>query len=97
MQYTGSSFAQQMARIFDSCIPALRRQKIATEIFPQSPGQFATHHADSVERRIFEVLSRAEGAVTSASQRIPAHPRFAFAAGLLSLLIIGALALGRGR
>jgi len=94
MQYTGSSFSEQMARIFDAFTPALRRERIATEIFPQSPGQLATHHADAVELRIFEVLGRAEALVTRASQRIPAHPRFAFAAGLLTLLLIGVLALG---
>jgi hydrogenase-4 component B len=94
MQYTGSSFSEQMARIFDAFTPALRRERMPSELFPQQPGQLATHHADAVEQRIFEVLGRAEEFVTRASQRIPAHPRFAFAAGLLALLIIGALALG---
>jgi len=94
MQYTGSSFSEQVARIFEAFTPALRRERIAQELFPQRPGQLATHHADAVERRIFEVLGRAEELVIRASQRIPAHPRFAFAAGLLALLIIGAFALG---
>ncbi len=96
MQYTGSSFSEQMARIFQAFTPALRRERITTELFPQTPGQLATHHADAVERRIFEVLGRAEELVIRASQRIPAHPRFAFAAGLLTLLLIGAFALGGG-
>jgi hydrogenase-4 component B len=94
MQYTGSSFAERFARIFDSCMPALRRERIAKEIFPQQPGQLATHHADAVEQRIFEVLARGEDAITDVSERIPGQPRFAFAAGLCALLIIGAVAWG---
>jgi len=94
MQYTASSFSEQVARIFEAFMPALRRERIATELFPEAPGQLATHHADAVEQRIFEVLGRAEELVTRASQRIPGQPRFAFAAGLLALLIIGAFALG---
>jgi hydrogenase-4 component B len=94
MQYTGSSFSEHFARIFDSCMPALRQERIASEIFPQQPGQLATHHADAVEQRIFEVLARGENAVTEISERSPAQPRFAFAAGLCAVLIIGAVAWG---
>ncbi|HKO89625.1 MAG TPA: proton-conducting transporter membrane subunit, partial [Polyangiaceae bacterium] len=94
LQYTGSSFSEHFARIFDSCMPALRRERIATEIFPQHPGQLSTHHADAVEQRILEVLARGEGAITEVSERIPGQPRFAFAAGLCALLIIGAVAWG---
>ncbi|MEY4547344.1 MAG: hydrogenase-4 component [Pseudomonadota bacterium] len=94
MQYTGSSFSERFASIFDSCMPALRRERIAKEIFPQQPGQLATHHADAVEQRIFEVLARGEDAITEVSERIPGQPRFAFAAGLCAILIIGAVAWG---
>jgi len=94
MQYTGSSFVEHFARIFEACMPVLRRERIPSEIFPQTAGHLGTHHADAVERRIFEVLARGEDAITRVSERIPAHPRFAFAAGLCALLIIGALASG---
>jgi len=97
MQYTGSSFSEHFARIFASCMPALRRERIASEIFPALPGQLATHHADAVEQRIFEVLARGEDAITEVSERIPGHPRFAFAAGLCAVLIIGAVAWGGWR
>jgi len=93
MQYTGSSFSEHFARIFESCMPALRRERLPTELFPQAAGQLGTHHADAVERRIFEVLARAEDAITGISARIPVHSRFAFAAGLCALFIIGAVAL----
>lgn len=96
MQYTGSSFAAQFARIFAACMPALRRERLSGELFPHGPGQLGTHHADAVERRIFEVLARGEDAVTGLSRRIPAQPRFAFAAGLCALLVIGALVFGAG-
>ncbi|MEO8184425.1 MAG: proton-conducting transporter membrane subunit [Deltaproteobacteria bacterium] len=94
MQYTGSSFVEHLARIFESFMPVLRRERIPSEIFPQTAGHLSTHHADAVERRIFEVLARGEEAITRVSERIPAHPGFAFAAGLCALLIIGALASG---
>ena len=97
MQYTGSSFSEHFARIFASSMPALRRERIATESFPQAPGQLATHHTDAVEARIFEVLARGEDVITGVSERIPAQPRFAFAAGLLAVLIIGAVAWGGWR
>lgn len=98
MQYTGSSFAEHFARIFDSFLPALRRERLPDELFPQQPGHLATHHIDAVERRMFEVLGQGEDFVAQASARIPEQPRFAFAAGLIALIVIGVLVLeGIGR
>ena len=94
MQYTGSSFAQPFARIFRAVLPVLRRERIQTELFPQRSGQIATHTLDAVEARMFEVLGEGEAMVSRASQRIPEQPRFAFAAGLIALVIIGLLILG---
>jgi hydrogenase-4 component B len=97
MQYTGSSFSEQFARIFESFLPALRREQVPSELFPQHPGRVQTHHPDPVERRMFEVLGQGEDFVVQASTKIPEQPRFAFAAGLIALLLVGALLLGSGQ
>jgi hydrogenase-4 component B len=96
MQYTGSSFTGQFARIFDSFLPALRREHLPTTLFPERPGHVATHHPDAVERRMFEVIGQGEAFVAQTSGRISEQPRFAFAAGLVALFLIGALLLGAG-
>jgi hydrogenase-4 component B len=96
MQYTGSSFIEHFARIFESFLPALRREHVSDETFPKHAGHLATHHADAVERRIFEVLGQGEDFLVQASVRSPAEPRFAFAAGLLVLVLIGVLVYGIG-
>jgi hydrogenase-4 component B len=92
MQYTGSSFSEHFARIFERYMPALRREKLPSELFPRGSGQLGTHHADAVERRIFEVLARGEDAISEYTARLPAHSRFAFGAGLCALIILGAVA-----
>ncbi len=96
MQYTGSSFAAHFARIFEPLLPALRRERLPSELFPQHSGQLATNHVDAVERRIFEVLGRGEDLVVRMSESIPEQPRFAFAAGLAVLVLIGVLLLESG-
>jgi hydrogenase-4 component B len=94
MQYTGSSFASSFARVFDAFLPAVSREKLPVGPFPEKPGHVATHHADPVERRMFEVLGQGEEFVAHASERIPEQPRFAFAAGLVALVLIALLAFG---
>ncbi len=97
MQYTGSSFSAPFALLFASVLPALRRESLPSELLPRAPGHLATHHPDAVEKRMFEVLGQGEDFVVQASERIPEQPRVAFAAGLVALVIIGALLLGAGR
>ena len=80
--------------------PALisqHRERLAPELFPQHPGHVATHHPDPVEQRMFEVLDQGEDFVAETSGRIPEQPRFAFAAGLVTLFLLGALLAGAGR
>ena len=96
MQYTGSSFSAQFAQIFEAFLPAVWRKRLPDEIFPQRSGHLASHHHDAVERRMFEVLGQGEDFVTQTSSRIPEQPRFAFAAGLVALFVIGALVFGTG-
>jgi hypothetical protein len=97
MQYTGSSFVEQFARIFDGFLPALRRERLTDALFPEATGHLASHYADPVERRMFEVLGQGEEFVGQASERISEQPRFAFAAGLVTLIVIGAIVFGIGR
>lgn len=94
MQYTASSFSEQLVRLFPAFLPALRRERPPQESFPRHASHLATHHFDPVERRMFEMLGQAEDLVTQTSERIPEHSRFAFAAGLVVLIMIGALVLG---
>jgi hypothetical protein len=46
---------------------------------------------------MFEVLGQGEDLVSQASKRISEQPRFAFAAGLAALIIIGVIVFGTGR
>ena len=94
MQYTASSFVEHFARMFDAFLPVLRRGSPPTELFPQHGSALATHHADPVERRMFEVLGQGEEFVAHATEKIPEQPRFAFAAGLIALFIIGLVLVG---
>lgn len=97
MQYTGSSFAQQLVRVFDGVLPQLRRERLPTELFPQSAGYVSTHSVDAVERQMFQVLGQGEQFVAQASDRIPQRPTFAFAAGLIVLIVIGLVLTGGQR
>ena len=97
MQYTASGFTEQFVRVFESFLPSARREQLPTELFPQQSGHVSTHHADPVEQRMFEVLGQGEDFVSHTSERIPEQPRFAFAAVLIGLFLIGALLLGGGR
>jgi len=94
MQYTGSSFSEHFIRLFETFLPSARRERLPEETFPQQASHLGTHHFDAVERRTFEMLRQAEDLIAHASERIPEQSRFAFAAGLVALVIIGALVLG---
>jgi hydrogenase-4 component B len=96
MQYTASSFSAQFAALFEPFLPQLRRERLSQQIFPHDSGHLATHHVDAVEHRVFEVLGQGEEMISKTSERIPEHPRFAFAAGLIALLIVVGLLLGGG-
>ncbi len=93
MQYTASSFSAQFAAIFEGFLPHRRRGRLPTEIFPAESSHLSTHHYDAVEQRMFEVLGQGEEMISNASQRIPEQPRFAFAAGLITLAILVGLIL----
>jgi hypothetical protein len=94
MQYTGSSFSAQLSTLFRPALPVVTREQLPTEPFPQHGSHLSTNHVDAVERRMFEVLGQGEQFVQETSGRIPEQPRFAFAAGLLAIVIVALVALG---
>ena len=94
MQYTGGSFSAQFSSLFRPALPVLTRELLPTEPFPQHASHLSTHHVDAVEQRMFEVLGRGEEFVQETSGRIPEQPRFAFAAGLIALVILALVAIG---
>lgn len=94
MQYTGSSFSAQLSTLFRPAVPVVTREHLPTEPFPRHASHLSTNHVDAVERRMFEVLGQGEQFVHATSARIPEQPRFAFAAGLLALVVVALVALG---
>ena len=94
MQYTGGSFSAQLSTLFRPALPLVTREHLPVEPFPQQHAHLSTNHVDAVERRMFEVLGQGEEFVQETSGRIPEQPRFAFAAGLLALVILALVALG---
>jgi hydrogenase-4 component B len=97
MQYTGGSFSAELARIFVAVLPSQRRARLPDGPFPASPGRLETHHTDAVEQRMFEVLDQGESFIGHASEKVPEEPRFAFAAGVIVVVILGAIAMGATR
>jgi hydrogenase-4 component B len=94
MQYSGTSFSSQLAAVFKTFLPQLRREELPQGYFPAS-GRLSTHHVDAVERRMFAVLGDSESLVARVVAWIPDEPRFTFAAGLLVLgVIAGFVVLG---
>jgi hydrogenase-4 component B len=96
MQYTASSFADGLARIFEAILPIRRRERLSPALFPARTDHLAATPVDAVEGRMFEVLGQGEELVTHASERLPEKPHLMFAAGLLALLAIGAIVAGLG-
>jgi hypothetical protein len=95
MQYTGSSFAAQFSTWFRPALPVMTREHLPAEVFPQHRSYLSTNHVDAVERRMFEVLGQGEQFVQDTSARIPEQPRFAFAAGLVAIIVVALFALER--
>jgi hydrogenase-4 component B len=98
MQYTASSFASPFVVLFEAFLPQQRRERLPKGIFPAERGHLSTHSVDAVERRMFEVLGQGEQFVTENAGRVSEQPRFAFAAGLITLVVlVGLLVAGGAR
>ena len=88
MQYTASSFASPFVVLFEAFLPQQVRERLPKVIFPTERGHLSTHSVDAVERRMFEVLGQGEQFVTESSKRVSEQPRFAFTAGLITLVAL---------
>jgi NADH:ubiquinone oxidoreductase subunit 5 (subunit L)/multisubunit Na+/H+ antiporter MnhA subunit len=95
MQYTGSSFSAQLTSLFRPAMPVLTREHLPTEPFPRHRAHLSTQHVDAVEQRMFEVLGQGEQFVQDTAGRIPEQPRFAFAAGLVVIVVIALIVAGQ--
>jgi hydrogenase-4 component B len=96
IQYTGTSFSAPFMKLFESFVRELRREKLPRGYFPRNESRIETHHADAVERRMFEALGNGESFVRQFANRIPEEPRFSFAAGLVAIVVIVALLVRNG-
>ncbi len=88
MQYTASSFADPFVRLFAALVDRRERGVRHDGVFPPEHERFESSIADAVEGRIFEVLGRGEHVFHRVAASVPEEPRFAFAAGLVTLLVV---------
>lgn len=95
MQYTGSSFASQFGNTFEGILVFLRRFKLPHGPFPER-GHISSHCVDSVEHRMFHVLSTATDTVTHAAERLPEDTPISFAIGFVTLVVMVAFLLAGG-
>jgi hydrogenase-4 component B len=97
IQYTAASYSAQFARIFETVLVHLRRERLPKGPFPERGAHLGTHCVDAVEQRMFEVMGEGDGLVKRLGRRIPVDPRFSLAAGLVVLVTIVTLVVsGRG-
>ncbi|MBI2396962.1 MAG: proton-conducting membrane transporter [Xanthomonadales bacterium] len=91
MQYTGSSFSWDFSRRFRGILVLLRRQKAPDGYFP-TDSYLVGNCVDAVERRLFSVIKHGDESATDLSRLLREDsPRFAFAAGLIAVVIIALL------
>lgn len=93
MQYTGASFSTDFAAHFKSIMVLIKRKKAPTGYFPDD-SYVITDCVDSVERRLYSVISHGDETATDLSRKMQEDdPRLAFSAGLAALVVIAALVL----
>ena len=97
IQYTAASYSAQFARIFETVLVHLRRERLPQGPFPERGAHLGTHCVDAVEQRMFEVMGEGDGLVKRVGRRIPIDPRFSLAAGLVVLVaVVGLVISGAG-
>ncbi len=93
MQYTSASFSTDFAEHFKSLMVLIKQQKAPTGYFPDD-SYVVTDCVDSVERRLYSVISHGDETATDLSRKMQEDdPRLAFSAGLAALVVIAALVL----
>lgn len=96
MQYTGASFSSDFGRRFDGILVRVQRQKAPEGYFP-ADAWLVTDCVDAVERRLFDVIRHGDASASAISRQFREDdPRFAFAAGLVALVVIAGLVLLAG-
>ncbi|MFZ2853642.1 MAG: proton-conducting transporter membrane subunit [Rhodocyclaceae bacterium] len=93
MQYTGASFSTDFAGHFKNIMVLIKREKAPVGYFPDD-SHVVTDCVDSVERRLYSVISHGDETATEVSRKMQEDdPRLAFSAGLAALVVIAALVL----
>lgn len=95
IQYTAASYSSQFAKIFETVLVHLRRERLPQGPFPGRGAHLGTHCVDAVEQRMFEVIGEGDGLVKRVGRRIPVDPRFSLAAGLAVLVTVIGLVVSR--
>jgi hydrogenase-4 component B len=93
LQYTGASFSTDFAERFKNIMVLIKRKKAPAGYFPDD-SYVITDCVDSVERRLYSVISHGDETATEVSRKLQEDdPRVAFSAGLVALVVIAALVL----
>ena len=87
MQYSGSSFSDPMVAVFKDLLRYITRQELPEGVFPKD-GHYETHCVDTVERKIFALLTNGETIAKAGMDRLPEHSAFSFAIGLVALILL---------
>ena len=96
MQYTGSSFSSEFGQRYRGVMAVLRRQRAPEGYFP-TDAYLITDCVDAVERRLFSVIKHGDASASEISRQVREDdPRFAFAAGLVALVLMAGLVLLAG-
>lgn len=96
MQYSGTSFSDQLRGLCAWLLPRLERRELPPrgQPFPRGRLQLATHVVDAVERRVLTIIGRGQASADRLNAAAPDDPRASFALGLLLLLAAVAAVLG---
>lgn len=96
MQYTGAGFSADFSQRFRSVMALTRHGPPPQGYFPQD-AWLRTDCVDAVERRLYAVIQQGDSSATDLSRQLREDdPRFAFAAGLVALVVIAGLVLLAG-
>lgn len=91
LQYTGSSFSRDFTRNYRGIVGYVQRKKLPMGYFPQD-AYVVSDCVDAVERRLYAVIGQGDETATRLSRWMHEDdPRFAFALGLVALVVIATL------
>ncbi len=85
MQYTGTSFSQPLATLFEGILAIVRHDKLPHGPFPRE-GHVVAHCVDAVERRMFKAIGHGEQSIARLKERLGDESRLSLAIGLAVLV-----------